>query len=108
MWRGGRVIVGSTMHVLLTFVDLPGYPDAGSPVGNSIGKLVNPGSLMKTSQTTLVVLTLQVVTVIMNSRTKLISKHFLIPFLSNINREVIKEQQNGASDVVLYTTSILS
>ena len=56
--------MGSTVHVLLTFVDLSGYPDACSPVGNSRGELVNPGSLMKTSQTTLVVLTLQVVTVI--------------------------------------------
>ena len=67
---GGVATVCSVVHVLLTFVDLPGYPDAGFPVGNSIGELVNPGSLMKTSQTVLVVLTLQVATVIMNSRTK--------------------------------------
>ena len=56
--------MGSMVHVLLTFVDLPGYPDAGSPVGNSRGELVNPSSLMKTSQTTLVVLTLQAAIVI--------------------------------------------
>ena len=44
----------------LTFVDLPGNPDASSSVGNSKGELINPCSLMETSQTTLVVFTLEV------------------------------------------------
>ena len=46
--------------LILTFVDLPGYPDTSSPVGDSIRELVNPSCLMEPSQTTFVVLPLHV------------------------------------------------
>ena len=42
-----------------TFVDLSWYPDTCSSVRHTRGELVIPGSLMKTGQTTLVILTLK-------------------------------------------------